>query len=87
MSLQSFTGAANADSEGISNWVLKRLDETAAWVDLPGTKSLALDRLLQKGPALILFTPDNPYHTANDPFNLVSWYIGKEIILLRISLV
>ncbi|XP_042875237.1 thioredoxin domain-containing protein 11-like isoform X2 [Penaeus japonicus] len=67
----SFTGAASADSEGISNWVLKRLDETAMWVDLPGTKSLTLDRLLQRGPALILFAPDNPYHTANDPFNLL----------------
>ncbi|XP_071521287.1 thioredoxin domain-containing protein 11 isoform X2 [Panulirus ornatus] len=66
-----FTNAASSDSEGISNWVMRRLDETATWLDLPGTKSLALDKLLKEGPALILFTPDNPYHIVNDPFTLL----------------
>nr|XP_045596949.1 thioredoxin domain-containing protein 11-like isoform X2 [Procambarus clarkii] len=66
-----FTAAASSDSEGISSWVNKRLDETASWLDLPGTKSLALDNVLQKGPALILFTPDNPYHATNDPFTVL----------------
>lgn len=51
---------------------MKRLDETATWLDMRGTKSMAFDKLLQDGPVLIMFTPDNPYHTANDPFTLVS---------------
>ncbi|XP_042230966.1 thioredoxin domain-containing protein 11-like isoform X2 [Homarus americanus] len=66
-----FTSAASSDSEAISNWVFKRLDETAMWLDVPGTKSLTLDHILQSGPALILFTPDNPYHASNDPFTVL----------------
>ncbi|KAK7077199.1 hypothetical protein SK128_004047 [Halocaridina rubra] len=66
-----FTGAATADSQGICNWVFKRLDEPSKWIDLPGTKSLNLNNVLIEGPSLIVFTPDNPYYSANDPFTLL----------------
>nr|XP_053655636.1 thioredoxin domain-containing protein 11-like isoform X3 [Cherax quadricarinatus] len=66
-----FTNAASSNSEGMSNWVNKWVDETTIWVDIPGTKSMALHSVLQKGPTLILFTPDNPYHTVNDPFTVL----------------
>lgn len=66
-----YTTASKADSEGITSWVLKRLDETATWVEVTGTKSLALHKILEEGPTLIVFSPDNPYYTANDPFTLL----------------
>lgn len=66
-----YTAASTADSESITNWAFKRLDETATWIEVPGTKSLALNKVLQSGPSLIVFTPDNPYYSANDPFSLL----------------
>ena len=78
--IQVYTAASTADSEGISNWAYKRLDETATWVEIPGTKSLALNKVLQEGPALIVFAPDNPYYSANDPFTLVSSWKRKYLL-------
>ncbi|KAK4316919.1 hypothetical protein Pmani_011968 [Petrolisthes manimaculis] len=66
-----FTTAKSSGSEAISQWVNKRLAESASWLHLPGMKSFSVDKLLQKGPTLMLFTPDNPYHRANDPFTLL----------------
>ncbi|KAG0730339.1 Thioredoxin domain-containing protein 11 [Chionoecetes opilio] len=67
----AFTNAAVSDSEAISSWVAKRLDETASWLHLSGDKSQALSRATQEGPTLLLFSPDNPYYTTNDPFTLL----------------
>lgn len=67
----SFTNAATSDSEGISNWVAKRLDETASWLHVSGDKSQVLSLDTQEGPSLLLFAPDNPYHTPNDPYTLL----------------
>lgn len=49
----------------------KRLDETASWLHVSGDKSQVLSLDTQEGPSLLLFAPDNPYHTPNDPYTLV----------------
>lgn len=43
--------------------------EVIHWLHISGRKSLALSRVFQEGPFLILFTPDNPYHSSNDLFH------------------
>lgn len=75
---QAFSNAGSSDSEGISNWVAKRLDETASWLHLSGDKSQLVSRATQEGPTLLLFSPDNPYRTTNDPFTLVSGELARE---------
>ncbi|CAL4105676.1 unnamed protein product [Meganyctiphanes norvegica] len=66
-----YTGAASANSESISNWVLRRYDKTCRWLDFPATKTLDLNNILTKGPTLMLFMPDNPYYETNDPYSVL----------------
>lgn len=66
-----YTAAATANSEAISNWILRRYDKTCKWLDFPIAKTLDLNNILNKGPILMLFTPDNPYYETNYPYSVL----------------
>ncbi|KAL1494146.1 hypothetical protein ABEB36_009791 [Hypothenemus hampei] len=57
--------------EPILQWIIKNSESPSSWVTPAGSKSLVLSDLLQPGPFLILFTPRNPYHTANDYYMML----------------
>ncbi|KAJ8979979.1 hypothetical protein NQ317_013728 [Molorchus minor] len=61
----------------ILQWVFENLHKVTSWVAPTGSKSTLLSKSLQPGPALILFTPNNPLHLHTDYYNMLQ-EIGYE---------
>jgi hypothetical protein len=54
-------------------WIFGSIHQVAVWVTLPGTKSMSLAPYIEEGPALLMFTPRNPFFDNTPYFELVSF--------------
>ncbi|XP_059482352.1 thioredoxin domain-containing protein 11 [Neocloeon triangulifer] len=58
-------------SENLVKWVSSNIHQAAVWVTLPGSKSMTLAPYVEEGPALLMFTPRNPFFSTTPYFNLL----------------
>ncbi|CAB3387650.1 Hypothetical predicted protein [Cloeon dipterum] len=58
-------------SDSLVKWVFSNIHQVAVWVTLPGSKSMSLAPYVEEGPALVMFTPRNPFFATSPYFDLL----------------
>lgn len=58
------------NSESIVNWVSNSVHQPSVWLQ-PGNRASTLAPYVLNQPALVMFTPRNPYQNENHNYNLV----------------
>lgn len=61
----------------LHKWLLGNMRQITYWLTPPGSRSKEIDLFLQKGPALLLFTPRNLYQSSSDAYAMLR-QIGYE---------
>ncbi|XP_060521749.1 thioredoxin domain-containing protein 11 [Cylas formicarius] len=57
--------------ETIIQFVLNQLEQSSSWIFPTNTKSKMLSNQLQSGPAMVMFTPNNPLHGSSDYYDML----------------
>ena len=74
--LQKYPAEENITASALQLWIqLNRGNVASKWILPSGVKSLSLSREIDKGPALILFTPYRPLLQINQYYSLVSYFM------------